>query len=183
MLNEWLWQEKFWLPPGTSWQDLEMKEDEGRFPLPRDLIYTLPLAFAFIALRYVFERWDTPASVTAGPWNHKSLLSLTVTSSVRFGNTYGRPTTMILNDVHAIDECVKQRVKHDGDFSVARWKKVFKHTVFHLNWSCWLAGLLPAKLPLWRRIMALYSSVVLPVDGGYRSDTQREAGIMSRQFF
>lgn len=56
VLNEWLWQEKFWLPPGTSWQDLEMKEDEGRFPLPRDLIYTLLLAFAFIALRYVFER-------------------------------------------------------------------------------------------------------------------------------
>uniref|UniRef100_A0AAQ5X8E6 Homeobox domain-containing protein n=1 Tax=Amphiprion ocellaris TaxID=80972 RepID=A0AAQ5X8E6_AMPOC len=56
LLNEWLWQEEFWLPPGIRWRDIEMKEDEGRFPLPRDLIYTLPLAFAFIALRYVFER-------------------------------------------------------------------------------------------------------------------------------
>ena len=56
LLNEWLWQEEYWLPPGISWQDIEMKEDEGRFPLPRDLIYTLPLAFAFIAFRYVFER-------------------------------------------------------------------------------------------------------------------------------
>lgn len=55
-LNEWLWQEKFWLPVGVRWQDLAIKEDEGRFPLPRDLIYTLPLAFTFIALRYVFER-------------------------------------------------------------------------------------------------------------------------------
>lgn len=56
LLNEWLWQEEFWLPPGIRWRDIEMKEDEGHFPLPRDLIYTLPLAFAFIALRYVFER-------------------------------------------------------------------------------------------------------------------------------
>uniref|UniRef100_A0A3P8UAF1 Ceramide synthase 4a n=1 Tax=Amphiprion percula TaxID=161767 RepID=A0A3P8UAF1_AMPPE len=56
LLNEWLWQEEFWLPPGIRWRDIEMKEDEGRFPLPRDLVYTLPLAFAFIALRYVFER-------------------------------------------------------------------------------------------------------------------------------
>lgn len=56
VLNEWLWQEKFWLPLGIHWQDLVIKEEEGRFPLPRDLIYTLPLAFTFIALRYVFER-------------------------------------------------------------------------------------------------------------------------------
>lgn len=56
LLNEWLWREEYWLPPGVRWQDIEMKEDEGRFPLPRDLIYTLPLAFAFIALRIVFER-------------------------------------------------------------------------------------------------------------------------------
>ncbi|KAM7388206.1 hypothetical protein PAMP_024398 [Pampus punctatissimus] len=56
LLNEWLWQEEYWLPPGNSWQDIEMKEGRGRFPLPRDLIYTLPLAFAFIAFRYVFER-------------------------------------------------------------------------------------------------------------------------------
>lgn len=55
-LNEWLWQEEYWLPPGIHWQDIEMTEDEGHVPLPRDLIYTLPLAFAFIALRYVFER-------------------------------------------------------------------------------------------------------------------------------
>nr|XP_020468745.1 ceramide synthase 2-like isoform X2 [Monopterus albus] len=56
LLNEWLWQDEYWLPPGVHWQDLKMKEGGGRFPLPRDLIYTLPIAFAFIALRYVFER-------------------------------------------------------------------------------------------------------------------------------
>lgn len=57
LLNEWLWQEEFWLPPGTRWQDFRVKD---RVPLPRDLLYTLPLAFAFIALRYVFERYDPP---------------------------------------------------------------------------------------------------------------------------
>ncbi|XP_021179849.2 ceramide synthase 2 [Fundulus heteroclitus] len=56
LLNEWLWQERYWLPPGINWQDMEMEDEEGRFPLPRDLLITLPLAFAFIALRYVFER-------------------------------------------------------------------------------------------------------------------------------
>lgn len=57
LLNEWLWQEEFWLPPGTRWQDFRVKD---HVPLPRDLLYTLPLAFAFIALRYVFERYDAP---------------------------------------------------------------------------------------------------------------------------
>lgn len=56
LLNQWLWQDRYWLPHGVSWQDMDMKEGQGPFPLPRDLIYTLPLAFAFIALRYVFER-------------------------------------------------------------------------------------------------------------------------------
>lgn len=57
LLNEWLWQEEFWLPPGARWQDFRVKD---HVPLPRDLLYTLPLAFAFIALRYVFERYDAP---------------------------------------------------------------------------------------------------------------------------
>ncbi|KAM4629385.1 ceramide synthase 2-like [Polymixia lowei] len=56
VLDEWLWQQEYWLPPGISWQDIEMKENEGHYPLPRDLLYTLPLALGFIALRYVFER-------------------------------------------------------------------------------------------------------------------------------
>lgn len=54
LLNDWLWQEDFWLPPGTRWEDFRVGE---QLPLPRDLLYTLPLAFAFIALRYVFERF------------------------------------------------------------------------------------------------------------------------------
>lgn len=56
LLNDWLWQEKYWLPPGIGWRDIEIKEEDGHLPLPRDLIYTFPLAVAFIALRYVFER-------------------------------------------------------------------------------------------------------------------------------
>ncbi|XP_013856019.1 ceramide synthase 2 [Austrofundulus limnaeus] len=56
LFNEWLWQERYWLPPGIGWKDTEMKEDEGHFPLPRDLICTLPLALVFIVLRFVFER-------------------------------------------------------------------------------------------------------------------------------
>ncbi|XP_061540338.1 ceramide synthase 4a [Phycodurus eques] len=54
LLNQWLWQDRYWLPPGMHWQDMETSE--GHYPLPRDLIFTLPVAFAFIAFRYVFER-------------------------------------------------------------------------------------------------------------------------------
>ncbi|KAJ7993119.1 hypothetical protein DPEC_G00269110 [Dallia pectoralis] len=55
LLDQWLWKEDYWLPPGVTWKDIEMGEGE-RYPLPRDLFYTLPLALCFIALRYVFER-------------------------------------------------------------------------------------------------------------------------------
>lgn len=53
LLNEWLWQDGFLLPPGARWQDLSAQD---QLPLPRDLLYTLPLALVFVALRYVFER-------------------------------------------------------------------------------------------------------------------------------
>lgn len=53
LLNEWLWQDGFLLPPGARWQDFSTKD---QLPLPRDLLYTLPLAFVFMALRCVFER-------------------------------------------------------------------------------------------------------------------------------
>ncbi|XP_010869851.1 ceramide synthase 4a [Esox lucius] len=55
LLDQWLWKEDYWLPPGVTWKDIEMGEGE-RYPLPRDLFYTLPLALGFIVLRYVFER-------------------------------------------------------------------------------------------------------------------------------
>lgn len=74
------------------------------------------------------------------------------------------------------------RCPPDLKMTSVKWKKVFKLVCFHLNQSCWLAGLLPAKVPLWCRIMALYSSLVLLLGGEYRSDMQRKAGIMCRHF-
>ncbi|KAG7258448.1 hypothetical protein CRUP_034135, partial [Coryphaenoides rupestris] len=73
LLNEWLWQQHYWFPPGMGWKDMEAEEEaeevgvqevglrvevgwgRGRYPLPRDLLCTLPLALCFIALRCVFE--------------------------------------------------------------------------------------------------------------------------------
>uniref|UniRef100_A0A8C8M8L9 Ceramide synthase 4a n=1 Tax=Oncorhynchus tshawytscha TaxID=74940 RepID=A0A8C8M8L9_ONCTS len=54
LLDQWLWKEEYWLPPGVTWKDIEIEGD--RYPLPRDLFYTLPLALGFIVLRYIFER-------------------------------------------------------------------------------------------------------------------------------
>ncbi|XP_008329223.1 ceramide synthase 2 [Cynoglossus semilaevis] len=56
LVNDWLWRDEYWLPPGVHWRDMEDVEGGDRFPRPRDLLFTLPLAFAFMALRYVFER-------------------------------------------------------------------------------------------------------------------------------
>ncbi|CAL8236594.1 unnamed protein product, partial [Boreogadus saida] len=62
LLNDWLWHQDYWFPPGIGWKDMEVGgEVEGgqgraRYPMPRDLLVTLPLALCFIALRCVFER-------------------------------------------------------------------------------------------------------------------------------
>uniref|UniRef100_A0A8C8M7C1 Ceramide synthase 4a n=1 Tax=Oncorhynchus tshawytscha TaxID=74940 RepID=A0A8C8M7C1_ONCTS len=61
LLDQWLWKEEYWLPPGFTWKDIEMEEGD-RYPLPQDLLYTLPLALGFIALHYVFERVELPLS-------------------------------------------------------------------------------------------------------------------------
>ncbi|XP_066551871.1 ceramide synthase 4a [Amia ocellicauda] len=55
LLDQWLWRQEYWLPPGITWKDMEAREGT-RYPLPRDLFLTLPLALGFIALRLVFER-------------------------------------------------------------------------------------------------------------------------------
>ncbi|KAJ8271069.1 hypothetical protein GJAV_G00122400 [Gymnothorax javanicus] len=54
-IDQWLWRQEYWLPPGITWEDMEV-EDGGWYPRPRDLLVTLPLALGFIAFRYVFER-------------------------------------------------------------------------------------------------------------------------------
>uniref|UniRef100_A0A672PGG3 Ceramide synthase 2-like n=1 Tax=Sinocyclocheilus grahami TaxID=75366 RepID=A0A672PGG3_SINGR len=57
LVNQWIWRQDFWLPPGVTWKDLaEGTVDGGRHPVPRDLLISLPLALGFIALRFVFER-------------------------------------------------------------------------------------------------------------------------------
>ncbi|XP_034170805.2 ceramide synthase 2 [Pangasianodon hypophthalmus] len=53
LIDEWLWRQEYWLPPGITWKDLEQMEGS---PFPRDLLISLPLALGFIGLRKVFER-------------------------------------------------------------------------------------------------------------------------------
>ncbi|XP_046732215.1 ceramide synthase 2 isoform X2 [Silurus meridionalis] len=53
LIDEWLWRQEYWLPPGITWRDLEKMEGS---PFPRDLLISLPLALSFIGLRKIFER-------------------------------------------------------------------------------------------------------------------------------
>ncbi|XP_060701998.1 ceramide synthase 4a isoform X3 [Hemiscyllium ocellatum] len=54
-LDKWLWHHEYWLPPGITWKDME-DSDHDRYPRPRDLFISIPYAFVFIAVRYLFER-------------------------------------------------------------------------------------------------------------------------------
>ncbi|KAJ8363152.1 hypothetical protein SKAU_G00119830 [Synaphobranchus kaupii] len=54
-LDQWLWRQEYWLPPGITWEDMQGQEG-GWYPRPRDLLVALPLALGFIALRFVFDR-------------------------------------------------------------------------------------------------------------------------------
>ena len=54
-----MWRQDYWLPPGVSWKDMEQLADSDR-PQPLDLLISLPLALGFVALRCVFERYNTP---------------------------------------------------------------------------------------------------------------------------
>ncbi|XP_012584903.1 PREDICTED: ceramide synthase 4 [Condylura cristata] len=55
-LSQWLWQDRFWLPPNNSWADLEDR-DGLVYAHPRDLLAALPLALALVVLRFTFERF------------------------------------------------------------------------------------------------------------------------------
>lgn len=54
-LNEWLWQDRFWLPPNNSWAVLEDR-DGLVYAHPQDMLVALPLALALVAMRFIFER-------------------------------------------------------------------------------------------------------------------------------
>uniref|UniRef100_A0A8D1UQ24 sphingosine N-acyltransferase n=1 Tax=Sus scrofa TaxID=9823 RepID=A0A8D1UQ24_PIG len=70
-LNEWLWQERFWLPPNNSWTELEDR-DGLVFAHPQDMLMALPLALALVAVRYVFEKFvGVPLSRLLGVRNQR----------------------------------------------------------------------------------------------------------------
>lgn len=54
-LYEWFWWDKIWLPAELSWADLEDKDDLV-YAKASHLYVTVPYAFVFLLVRYVFER-------------------------------------------------------------------------------------------------------------------------------
>ncbi|XP_051235995.1 ceramide synthase 2 isoform X2 [Dicentrarchus labrax] len=65
-LYEWFWWDRIWLPVNLTWSDLE--DRDGRVYAKASHLYvTVPYAFAFLFVRYLFERWiATPLAVSAG---------------------------------------------------------------------------------------------------------------------
>ncbi|AWP02064.1 putative protein Lines -like [Scophthalmus maximus] len=65
-LYEWFWWDRIWLPVNLTWADLVDKE--GRvYAKASDLYVTVPYAFVFLLIRYLFESWiATPLALSAG---------------------------------------------------------------------------------------------------------------------
>ncbi|XP_048198059.1 ceramide synthase 4 [Perognathus longimembris pacificus] len=55
-LMEWLWQDKFWLAPNSTWDQMEDR-DGLVFAHPRHMLPAVPLALALVAVRLIFERF------------------------------------------------------------------------------------------------------------------------------
>lgn len=54
-LYEWFWWDNIWLPVNLTWADL--KDQEGRVYAKASHLYvTVPYAFIFLLVRYMFER-------------------------------------------------------------------------------------------------------------------------------
>ncbi|XP_074479818.1 ceramide synthase 2 [Sebastes fasciatus] len=63
---EWFWWDRIWLPVNLTWADLEDREDRV-YAKASHLYVTVPYTFAFLLIRYLFERWiATPLAVSAG---------------------------------------------------------------------------------------------------------------------
>uniref|UniRef100_A0A8C9L5B7 TLC domain-containing protein n=1 Tax=Pavo cristatus TaxID=9049 RepID=A0A8C9L5B7_PAVCR len=54
-MNITLW-ERYWLPPGATWEDMKESADT-HYPKPQDLWLCIPGALLLIVVRCIFERW------------------------------------------------------------------------------------------------------------------------------
>ncbi|ODM90846.1 Ceramide synthase 6, partial [Orchesella cincta] len=55
--REQFWSPDFWLPPGTSWEDVQPSEDKGlNYPNYKDAFYAIPLAICMVYIRRLVER-------------------------------------------------------------------------------------------------------------------------------
>ncbi|XP_062299415.1 ceramide synthase 2 [Scomber scombrus] len=66
VMYDWFWWDRIWLPVNLTWADLEDKE--GRVYAKASHLYvTVPYAFAFLLIRFLFESWiATPLAASAG---------------------------------------------------------------------------------------------------------------------
>ncbi|XP_072284364.1 ceramide synthase 2 [Pyxicephalus adspersus] len=70
---DYFWWHRFWLPENLTWADLEDKEDRI-YAKASDLYITIPLAFVFLIVRYVFEIYAaTPLARLLGVKNKVKL--------------------------------------------------------------------------------------------------------------
>ncbi|XP_029994006.1 ceramide synthase 5-like [Sphaeramia orbicularis] len=55
-MSAWIWSERFWFPENVTWVDLEHPPPGVEYPRLGHILLALPLAFAVLVLRLIFER-------------------------------------------------------------------------------------------------------------------------------
>uniref|UniRef100_A0A8C5LMZ2 TLC domain-containing protein n=1 Tax=Leptobrachium leishanense TaxID=445787 RepID=A0A8C5LMZ2_9ANUR len=113
-LNQWLWRQEYWLPPGVTWDDMK-ETDEVRYPQPRDLLLGIPCAFFFTAIRFLFEKYVAlPLSgLLDVEETHKRKPSPNPVLEAFYSNQRKRPTK---SDVCCLSAQCKMQ-----DWQVERW--------------------------------------------------------------
>uniref|UniRef100_A0A3Q2XBE2 Ceramide synthase 2-like n=1 Tax=Hippocampus comes TaxID=109280 RepID=A0A3Q2XBE2_HIPCM len=123
LFYEWQTEERYWLPPNMTWDDMERLAPSER-PLPRDLFVALPLALGFVVLRYMFERYCGNLFPRLGVRNR---LRVSVSPSPNLESFYTqqstRPTQVILSlfdIIHLMSLCGKSQRQIETWFRLRR---------------------------------------------------------------
>lgn len=53
-LNDWFWNDAFWLPPGVDWKAIEPADDND-YPVFNEMYKPILYAFGVILVRIAFE--------------------------------------------------------------------------------------------------------------------------------
>ncbi|XP_068457662.1 ceramide synthase 2 [Clinocottus analis] len=155
-LYEWFWWDRIWLPVNLTWADLEDREDRV-YAKASHLYVVVPFTFAFLLIRYLFERWiATPLAVCAGiqqrvrlPAEDNPVLQRYYTTQSRNpaqGDVEGLSKKSSLS-VRQVSRWFRRRRRQDLPGKLKKFREASWRFVFYL--SAFLGGLVALHDKKW----------------------------------